>query len=87
METIRIRDPGWNNSDPESGMEKSRIRDKHSGSATLLYKTIRYLSIADFYLFTKAHVKVLFTGKPVVQNLKVPCLIGSRYTERQDSDK
>jgi hypothetical protein len=24
------------NSDPRSGMEKSRIRDKHSGSATLL---------------------------------------------------
>ncbi len=28
METVRIRDPG-------SGMEKSRIRDKHPGSATL----------------------------------------------------
>jgi hypothetical protein len=26
METVRIRDPGW---------EKSRIRDKHPGSATL----------------------------------------------------
>jgi hypothetical protein len=28
-------DPGWKNSDPGSGMEKSWIRDKHPGSATL----------------------------------------------------
>jgi hypothetical protein len=33
---MRIRDPGGKNSDPGSGMEKSRIRDreKHPGSAT-----------------------------------------------------
>jgi hypothetical protein len=31
--TVRIRDPGWRQFG--SGMEKSRIRDKHSGSATL----------------------------------------------------
>ncbi len=30
---MRIRD--GDNSDPGSGMEKSRIRDKHPGSATL----------------------------------------------------
>jgi hypothetical protein len=40
-ETVRIRDPGWNKvgsgirdgtkSDPGSGMEQSRIRDKHHG--------------------------------------------------------
>jgi hypothetical protein len=32
MEKIRIRDPGWKNSDPGSGMEKIRIRDIHPGS-------------------------------------------------------
>jgi hypothetical protein len=34
---MRIRDPGWKNSDQSSGMEKfgSGIRDKHPGSATL----------------------------------------------------
>ncbi len=34
-----IRDPGWENSDPGSGMEKIRIRDlgwKKFGSATLV---------------------------------------------------
>jgi hypothetical protein len=31
---MRIRD--GDSSDPGSGMEKSRIRDKHPGSATLL---------------------------------------------------
>jgi hypothetical protein len=30
---MRIRDPGWRQFG--SGMEKSRIRDKHPGSATL----------------------------------------------------
>jgi hypothetical protein len=30
-----IRDLGWKNSDPGSEREKSRIRDKHPGSATL----------------------------------------------------
>jgi hypothetical protein len=36
---MRIRDPGWKNSDPRSGMEKSRIRDpyKHPRSATLIW--------------------------------------------------
>jgi hypothetical protein len=43
---MRIRDPGWRQfgsgirdgkkSDPGSGMEKSRIRDKHPVSATLV---------------------------------------------------
>jgi hypothetical protein len=28
---MQIRDPGWKNSDPGSGMEKSRIRDQGSG--------------------------------------------------------
>jgi hypothetical protein len=34
---MRIRDPGWKNSDARSAMEKvgSGIRDKHTGSATL----------------------------------------------------
>jgi hypothetical protein len=31
---MRIRDPGWRQLG--SGIEKSRIRDKHPGSATLL---------------------------------------------------
>jgi hypothetical protein len=43
---IRIRDPGWKNSDPEwkklgSGIEKIRIRDKHPGSAILVFTTFR----------------------------------------------
>jgi hypothetical protein len=29
---MRIRDPGWKNSDPGSGMKNIRIRDKHPGS-------------------------------------------------------
>ncbi len=35
----RIRDPGWKNFDPGSGMEKvgSWIRDKHPESATLVF--------------------------------------------------
>jgi hypothetical protein len=47
MESIQIRDTGWkrfgsgirdgNDSDPGSRMEKSRIRDKHPGSATLFF--------------------------------------------------
>jgi hypothetical protein len=36
---VRIRD--GDSSDPKSGMEKSRIRDKHPGSATLIKKNIR----------------------------------------------
>jgi hypothetical protein len=32
---MRIWDPGRKNSDPGSGMEKIRVRDKHPGSATL----------------------------------------------------
>jgi hypothetical protein len=32
---MRIWDQGWKKFDPGSGMEKSRIRDKHPGSATL----------------------------------------------------
>ena len=39
MEKIWIRDPGWKNSDPGSGVEKSRIRDKDPGSATLIILT------------------------------------------------
>jgi hypothetical protein len=34
---MRIRD--GNNSDPGSGIEKSRIRDKHPGAATLQEKS------------------------------------------------
>jgi hypothetical protein len=37
---MRIRDPGEKNSDPGSGMENSRIRDKHTGSATLKKSTV-----------------------------------------------
>jgi hypothetical protein len=33
-------DPRWKNSDPGSGMEKSGIRHKHTGSVTLLYRQI-----------------------------------------------
>jgi hypothetical protein len=36
---MRIRDPGWRQFG--SGMEKSRIRDKHPGSATLNNTYIR----------------------------------------------
>jgi hypothetical protein len=36
---MRIWDPGWKNSDPGSGVEKSRIRDKDPGSATLIILT------------------------------------------------
>ncbi len=36
---MRIRDPGWRQIG--SGMEKSRIRDKHPGSATLLFLSHR----------------------------------------------
>jgi hypothetical protein len=35
---MRIRDPGWRQF--ESGMEKSQIRDKHPGSATLAVSLI-----------------------------------------------
>jgi hypothetical protein len=35
MGKIRIRGPGWENSDPGKGMGKIRIRDKHPGSGTL----------------------------------------------------
>ncbi len=38
---MRIRDTGWKESDPVSGMEKSRIRVKHQGSATLPGSEIR----------------------------------------------
>ncbi len=37
-----IRDPRWKNSDPGSG-----IRDKHPGSATLIYNTLNGLGVAD----------------------------------------
>jgi hypothetical protein len=67
METIRIRD--GKKSDP----------GKNPGSATLLPITIRYLLVIIIYL-QKHNVKVFFTGKPEVQNLNVPCLVGSRYT-------
>jgi hypothetical protein len=60
-------------------MEKSRIRDKHPGSATLLPITIRYLLVIFIYL-QMHNVKVLFTGNPEVLTLNVPCLAGSRYT-------
>jgi hypothetical protein len=36
---MRIRDPDGDSSDPVSGMEKSRIQDKHPGSATLPKRT------------------------------------------------
>jgi hypothetical protein len=48
-------DPGWrqfgsgirdgDSSDPRSGMEKSRIRDKHPGSATLLGSFEPFLTV------------------------------------------
>ncbi len=45
METIRIRDPG-------SGMEQSRIRDKHPGSATLVATSF----VAVWGVFCFVHV-------------------------------
>ncbi len=36
MDEMWIRDPGRKNSDPGSGMEKIRFRDKRPGTATLL---------------------------------------------------
>jgi hypothetical protein len=47
---MRIRDPGWKNSDPGSGMEKIRIRDKHPGSATPTF-TSNLCSTASFVYF------------------------------------
>jgi len=38
METVRIRDPGW---------KKSRIRDKHAESESVLQIRIRTLSVVD----------------------------------------
>jgi hypothetical protein len=38
---MRIRDPGWRQFG--SGMEKSRIRDKHPGSAALKSTIMYYL--------------------------------------------
>jgi hypothetical protein len=35
---MQVRDPGWKKF--ESGMEKTRIRDKHPGSATLVKRYI-----------------------------------------------
>jgi hypothetical protein len=41
---MRIRDPGLKkNSDPGTGMEKSRIRCKHPGSATLMVSIMEKL--------------------------------------------
>jgi hypothetical protein len=60
---MQIRDPGWKNSYPGSGMEKSRIRDpgwkkvgsmirdKHRGSATqIIVKLINGTLSRDFLL-------------------------------------
>jgi hypothetical protein len=47
-----IRDPGWKNSDPGSGMGKIQIRDKHPGSATLIYTK---------YLLILGIVKLIFS--------------------------
>jgi hypothetical protein len=43
MEKIRIRDPRWKKLG--SRMEKNRIRDKHSGSATLVINQDRKIII------------------------------------------
>jgi hypothetical protein len=58
---MRTRDPGWKKLgagikiDPGSGMEKSRIRDNHPGSATLSslnyftgYETIKIYILLTF---------------------------------------
>jgi hypothetical protein len=41
---MRIRDPGWKNSDPGLKKVGSGIRDKHPGSATLV-KISEYWSL------------------------------------------
>jgi hypothetical protein len=43
MEKIRIRDLGWKKFGSE--MEKIRIRDKHPGSATMVYILARKATI------------------------------------------
>jgi hypothetical protein len=47
---MRIRDPGWRQFG--SGMEKSRIRDKHPGSATL------FVTLETLLLDEKNHLNV-----------------------------
>jgi hypothetical protein len=51
-----ILDPGWKDSDPESGMEKIRIRDKHPGSATLL----EYFNLVKKPVFTNHNEPKMF---------------------------
>ncbi len=52
---MRIPDPVWKSSDPESGMEKIRIRDpKHPGSATQLIMRVipkKESGRMNFYLY------------------------------------
>ncbi len=35
---MRIRDPGWKNSDPGSGIQDGKKTDKHTGSAKMVKK-------------------------------------------------
>jgi hypothetical protein len=51
---MRIRDPGWRQFG--SWMEKSRIRDKHPGSATLL------AAVRDFCFVMKSRPDVEFVS-------------------------
>jgi hypothetical protein len=51
---MRIRDPGWRQFG--SGMEKSRIRYKHPGSATLLNRST--VEIINYGIFSSHWVRI-----------------------------
>ncbi len=61
METIRIRDPGWNK-------VGSGIRDKHPESATLVRDILQWLSseLLGLKIGTKLPVPVTCTSVPVI---------------------
>ena len=53
METVRIRDPGWIK-------VRSGIRDKHPGSATLIYSYITYTAETSLHLAQQFESAQLF---------------------------
>jgi hypothetical protein len=71
---MRVRDPVRNgkNSDPGSGMEKSRIRDKHPGSATLAAGYLKP-SIAAGLKAAGLEQRALYVveGKPLEHDVRV----------------
>jgi hypothetical protein len=55
LKIARIRD--GDSSDPGSGMEKSRIRDKHPGSATLITTYFSYVKSLKIYLNSNIKIR------------------------------